>query len=63
MHVLLSTDANRWPEKKFPGKFDYLGMTSHAIWHVFVCFGIYVSDSIFFLFIFFMQRIFECFEF
>ncbi|KAI7859989.1 hemolysin-III related-domain-containing protein [Circinella umbellata] len=33
--------ANRWPEKKFPGKFDYLGMTSHAIWHVFVCFGIY----------------------
>ncbi|KAI9497374.1 hemolysin-III related-domain-containing protein [Zychaea mexicana] len=33
--------VNRWPEKKFPGRFDYAGMTSHAIWHVFVCFGIY----------------------
>ncbi|ORY91231.1 hemolysin-III related-domain-containing protein [Syncephalastrum racemosum] len=33
--------ANRFPEKAFPGRFDFAGMTSHAIWHVFVCFGIY----------------------
>ncbi|ORY96858.1 hemolysin-III related-domain-containing protein [Syncephalastrum racemosum] len=33
--------ANRFPEKMFPGKFDFAGMTSHAIWHVFVCLGIY----------------------
>ncbi|CAO3618050.1 unnamed protein product [Cunninghamella echinulata] len=33
--------ANRFPEKMFPGKFDFAGMTSHAIWHIFVCFGIY----------------------
>ncbi|CAO3625435.1 unnamed protein product [Cunninghamella blakesleeana] len=33
--------ANRFPEKMFPGRFDFAGMTSHAIWHIFVCFGIY----------------------
>ncbi|KAI9312945.1 hemolysin-III related-domain-containing protein [Dichotomocladium elegans] len=33
--------ANRFPERVFPGRFDFAGMTSHAIWHVFVCFGIY----------------------
>ncbi|KAI9314484.1 hemolysin-III related-domain-containing protein [Dichotomocladium elegans] len=33
--------ANRFPEKFYPGRFDFAGMTSHAIWHVFVCFGIY----------------------
>lgn len=33
--------ANRFPERYFPGRFDFAGMTSHAIWHVFVCFGIY----------------------
>ncbi|ORX45711.1 HlyIII-domain-containing protein [Hesseltinella vesiculosa] len=33
--------AHRFPEKMFPGRFDFAGMTSHAIWHVFVCFGIY----------------------
>ena len=41
-------DVNRWPEKLYPGRFDFLGMTSHAIWHVFVCFGIYVSFFFFF---------------
>ncbi|RUS23678.1 hemolysin-III related-domain-containing protein [Jimgerdemannia flammicorona] len=35
------TDANRFPEKMFPGRFDWAGMTSHAIWHVFVCLGIF----------------------
>lgn len=40
---LLILDANRFPERYFPGRFDFAGMTSHAIWHVFVCFGIYVS--------------------
>lgn len=35
--------AKRFPEKFFPGKFDAAGMTSHAIWHVFVCLGIFVS--------------------
>ncbi|KAI8384922.1 hemolysin-III related-domain-containing protein [Radiomyces spectabilis] len=33
--------ANRFPERAFPGRFDFAGMTSHAIWHVFVCFGIF----------------------
>ncbi|KAI7888849.1 hemolysin-III related-domain-containing protein [Mucor mucedo] len=33
--------ANRFPEKFFPGKFDFAGLTSHAIWHVFVCLGIF----------------------
>ncbi|KAI8098569.1 hemolysin-III related-domain-containing protein [Halteromyces radiatus] len=33
--------AKRFPEKMYPGRFDFAGMTSHAIWHVFVCFGIY----------------------
>ncbi|KAG2221068.1 hypothetical protein INT45_009726 [Circinella minor] len=33
--------VNRWPEKLYPGRFDFFGMTSHAIWHVFVCLGIY----------------------
>jgi predicted membrane channel-forming protein YqfA (hemolysin III family) len=37
-------DANRFPEKFFPGKFDFAGLTSHAIWHVFVCLGIFVSS-------------------
>lgn len=32
--------AKRFPEKFFPGKFDFTGMTSHAIWHIFVCLGI-----------------------
>lgn len=36
-------DAKRFPEKMYPGRFDFAGMTSHAIWHIFVCFGIYVS--------------------
>ncbi|KAI8144154.1 hemolysin-III related-domain-containing protein [Fennellomyces sp. T-0311] len=35
--------VNRFPEKLYPGRFDFAGMTSHAIWHVFVCLGIYVS--------------------
>jgi adiponectin receptor len=35
--------AKRFPEKFFPGKFDFTGMTSHAIWHIFVCLGIFVS--------------------
>ncbi|CEG67218.1 hypothetical protein RMATCC62417_03680 [Rhizopus microsporus] len=35
--------AKRFPEKFFPGKFDLMGMTSHAIWHIFVCLGIFVS--------------------
>ncbi|KAI7873033.1 hemolysin-III related-domain-containing protein [Spinellus fusiger] len=35
--------VNRFPEKIYPGKFDFAGMTSHAIWHIFVCLGIYVS--------------------
>ncbi|CAO3651703.1 unnamed protein product [Mucor fragilis] len=33
--------ANRFPEKFFPGRFDFAGLTSHAIWHVFVCLGIF----------------------
>ncbi|ORZ16862.1 hemolysin-III related-domain-containing protein [Absidia repens] len=33
--------ANRFPEKMYPGRFDFAGMTSHAIWHIFVVFGIY----------------------
>ncbi|KAG0169363.1 hypothetical protein DFQ30_003710 [Apophysomyces sp. BC1015] len=33
--------VNRYPEKMYPGRFDFAGLTSHAIWHVFVCFGIY----------------------
>ncbi|KAI8374494.1 hemolysin-III related-domain-containing protein [Radiomyces spectabilis] len=33
--------VNRFPERLFPGKFDFAGLTSHAIWHVFVCLGIY----------------------
>ncbi|KAI8988881.1 hemolysin-III related-domain-containing protein [Pilobolus umbonatus] len=32
--------AKRFPEKFFPGRFDFMGMTSHAIWHIFVCLGI-----------------------
>ncbi|KAI9270840.1 hemolysin-III related-domain-containing protein [Sporodiniella umbellata] len=32
--------AKRFPEKFFPGRFDFTGMTSHAIWHIFVCLGI-----------------------
>ncbi|KAJ8659125.1 hypothetical protein O0I10_005164 [Lichtheimia ornata] len=32
---------NRFPEKFYPGRFDFAGMTSHAIWHIFVCLGIY----------------------
>ncbi|KAI9263942.1 hemolysin-III related-domain-containing protein [Helicostylum pulchrum] len=35
--------AKRFPEKFFPGKFDAAGMTSHAIWHVFVCLGIFFT--------------------
>lgn len=35
--------AKRFPEKFFPGRFDFAGMTSHAIWHMFVCLGIFVS--------------------
>lgn len=35
--------GQRFPEKFFPGRFDHTGMTSHAIWHVFVCLGIFVS--------------------
>lgn len=35
--------GKRFPEKFFPGKFDAAGMTSHAIWHIFVCLGIFVS--------------------
>ena len=35
--------GKRFPEKFFPGRFDAAGMTSHAIWHVFVCLGIFVS--------------------
>lgn len=33
--------ANRFPEKFYPGRFDLAGLTSHAIWHVFVCLGIF----------------------
>ncbi|CAO3587695.1 unnamed protein product [Absidia cylindrospora] len=33
--------AKRFPEKMYPGRFDFAGMTSHAIWHIFVVFGIY----------------------
>ncbi|KAG0738821.1 hypothetical protein G6F62_008790 [Rhizopus arrhizus] len=33
--------ANRFPERMYPGEFDSIGLTSHAIWHVFVCFGIF----------------------
>ncbi|KAI7902826.1 hemolysin-III related-domain-containing protein [Cokeromyces recurvatus] len=33
--------ANRFPEKFYPGKFDLAGLTSHAIWHMFVCLGIF----------------------
>ncbi|KAI8340375.1 hemolysin-III related-domain-containing protein [Choanephora cucurbitarum] len=33
--------ANRFPERFYPGKFDFAGLTSHAIWHVFVCLGIF----------------------
>ncbi|KAI8969297.1 hemolysin-III related-domain-containing protein [Mycotypha africana] len=33
--------GKRFPEKFFPGKFDAAGMTSHAIWHLFVCLGIF----------------------
>lgn len=36
--------GKRFPEKFFPGKFDAAGMTSHAIWHIFVCLGIFVSS-------------------
>jgi adiponectin receptor len=42
-----SLDANRFPERMYPGEFDSIGLTSHAIWHVFVCFGIFVSESSF----------------
>ncbi|KAG2195893.1 hypothetical protein INT47_002936 [Mucor saturninus] len=35
--------AKRFPEKFFPGKLDAAGMTSHAIWHVFVCLGIFFT--------------------
>jgi predicted membrane channel-forming protein YqfA (hemolysin III family) len=34
-------DANRFPEKMYPGRFDFAGLHSHAIWHIFVCLGIY----------------------
>jgi adiponectin receptor len=37
--------AKRFPEKFFPGRFDSTGMTSHAIWHMFVCLGIFVSSK------------------
>lgn len=30
--------ASRWPEKKYPGKFDYFGQ-SHNIWHFLVLWG------------------------
>lgn len=33
--------ANRFPEKKWPGKLDRFGIHSHSVWHVFVCIGIY----------------------
>ncbi|KAH8555696.1 hemolysin-III related-domain-containing protein [Umbelopsis sp. PMI_123] len=33
--------ANRFPEKMYPGRFDFAGLHSHAIWHIFVCLGIY----------------------
>ncbi|KAI9014597.1 hemolysin-III related-domain-containing protein [Phycomyces nitens] len=33
--------VNRFPEKMYPGRFDFAGMTSHAIWHIFVCLGIF----------------------
>jgi adiponectin receptor len=39
--------GKRFPEKFFPGKFDAAGMTSHAIWHIFVCLGIFVSKSLY----------------
>lgn len=39
----LHTDANRFPERMYPGEFDFAGFTSHAIWHIFVCLGIFVS--------------------
>jgi adiponectin receptor len=40
--MLFTVDANRFPEKMYPGRFDATGLTSHAIWHVFVCLGIFV---------------------
>ncbi|KAG1178050.1 hypothetical protein G6F70_001967 [Rhizopus microsporus] len=33
--------ANRFPERMYPGEFDFAGFTSHAIWHIFVCLGIF----------------------
>ncbi|KAL1925439.1 uncharacterized protein VTP21DRAFT_322 [Calcarisporiella thermophila] len=33
--------GHRFPEKFWPGLFDYPGLTSHAIWHVFVMLGIF----------------------
>ncbi|CAG8704947.1 7822_t:CDS:2, partial [Ambispora leptoticha] len=29
--------ANRFPERKWPGKLDRFGIHSHSVWHVFVC--------------------------
>lgn len=46
--------AKRFPEKFFPGKFDFTGMTSHAIWHIFVCLGILVSLLFLFFYFFFI---------
>jgi len=33
--------ANRFPERKWPGKLDQFGIHSHSIWHICVCIGIY----------------------
>ncbi|CAB4390142.1 unnamed protein product [Rhizophagus irregularis] len=33
--------ANRYPERKWPGKLDRFGIHSHSLWHVCVCIGIY----------------------
>ncbi|PRP82751.1 hypothetical protein PROFUN_09836 [Planoprotostelium fungivorum] len=34
--------ATRWPERSFPGKFDY-GLSSHVIWHILVMTAAYVQ--------------------
>ncbi|KAG2171701.1 hypothetical protein INT43_008081 [Umbelopsis isabellina] len=42
MYILgVAIYANRFPEKIYPGRFDFAGLHSHAIWHIFVCLGIY----------------------
>ena len=33
--------ANRFPERKWPGMWDRIGVHSHSLWHVCVCIGIY----------------------